>query len=138
MNKEPDPRRCPRCDSAMPPDAPEGLCPRCLGALHFETETILPEELPRAALPPLSPEELAPNFPQLEILGCLGRGGMGVVYKARQKSLNRHVALKLLAPERSDDAAFTARFEREAQALAALNHPNIVSVHDFGEAGGFY
>jgi serine/threonine protein kinase len=91
-----------------------------------------------AALPPFSPEEIAPHFPQLEILECLGRGGMGVVYKARQKSLNRFVALKLLAPERAGDAGFAERFANEAQALAALNHPNIVAVHDFGEAGGFY
>lgn len=91
-----------------------------------------------AAIPPLMPEELAPHFPQLEILECLGRGGMGVVYKARQKSLNRLVALKLLAPERADDPQFAARFGKEAQALAALNHPNIVGVHDFGQAGGFY
>ena len=81
---------------------------------------------------PMTPEELAPLFPQLEMLECLGRGGMGVVYKARQKSLNRIVALKLLAPERADDPQFAARFEKEAQALAALNHPHIVSVYDFG------
>jgi predicted Ser/Thr protein kinase len=91
-----------------------------------------------AALPPLPPAELAPHFPQLEILELLGRGGMGVVYRARQKSLNRLVALKLLAPDRADDPAFAARFEKEAQALAALNHPNIVAVYDFGRAGGFY
>jgi uncharacterized protein (TIGR03435 family) len=63
---------------------------------------------------------------------------MGVVYKARQKTLNRLVALKLLAPERVGDTKFAERFAREAQALAALNHPNIVTIYDFGQAGGFY
>jgi serine/threonine protein kinase len=93
---------------------------------------------PALARPTLAPAELAPFFPQLEILECLGRGGMGVVYKARQKSLNRIVALKLLAPERVRDAQFAERFTREAQTLAALNHPNIVTIYDFGQAGGFY
>ncbi len=91
-----------------------------------------------APMPILAPEELAPHFPQLGIIECLGRGGMGVVYKARQKSLNRFVALKLLAPERADDPQFAARFEKEAHALAVLNHPHIVGVYDFGHAGGFY
>jgi tRNA A-37 threonylcarbamoyl transferase component Bud32 len=85
-----------------------------------------------------SPEELAKLFPQLEIIECLGRGGMGVVYKARQPRLNRLVALKILAPEREKDPAFAGRFEKEAQALARLSHPNIVTIHDFGEAGGMY
>ena len=87
---------------------------------------------------PLSPAALAPHFPQLEILECLGRGGMGVVYKARQKALNRFVALKILAPERSTDSGFAERFTAEARMLASLNHPNIVTIHDFGESGGFY
>ena len=87
---------------------------------------------------PLSPAALAPHFPQLEILECLGRGGMGVVYKARQKALNRFVALKILAPERSTHPGFAERFTAEARTLASLNHPNIVTIHDFGESGGFY
>jgi serine/threonine protein kinase len=74
----------------------------------------------------------------LEILECLGRGGMGVVYKARQKALGRIVALKILAPERSTDPGFAGRFTAEARMLASLNHPNIVTIHDFGESGGFY
>jgi len=106
-------------------------------ALNLKTETVFTDDTP-AAQPPLPPEQIAPHFPQLEILECLGRGGMGVVYKARQKSLNRFVALKLLAPERVQDAKFAERFTREAQALAALNHPNIVTIYDFGQAGGFY
>jgi serine/threonine protein kinase len=122
---------CERCGSA----APGGICPRCvMGQIVEPTEA----GTARSMLPPFTPEELAPYFPQLEILECLGRGGMGVVYKARQKSLNRFVALKLLAPERADDPDFGQRFTKEAQALAALNHSNIVAVHDFGQAGGFY
>ncbi len=106
-------------------------------ALNLKSETVFTDDSPPAQ-PPLPPEQIAPHFPQLEILECLGRGGMGVVYKARQKSLNRFVALKLLAPERVNDANFAGRFTREAQALAALNHPNIVTIYDFGQAGGFY
>jgi tRNA A-37 threonylcarbamoyl transferase component Bud32 len=106
-------------------------------ALNLKTETAFTGDSP-AAQPPLPPEQIAPHFPQLEILECLGRGGMGVVYKARQKALNRLVALKLLAPERVNDARFADRFSREARALASLNHPNIVTIHDFGQAGGFY
>jgi tRNA A-37 threonylcarbamoyl transferase component Bud32/TM2 domain-containing membrane protein YozV len=86
--------------------------------------------------PPPSPAEIASLFPQLEILECLGRGGMGVVYKARQPRLNRLVALKILARDKEQDGQFAERFTREAQMLARLNHPNIVTVHDFGEAGG--
>jgi serine/threonine protein kinase len=129
---------CPKCGCELPRDAPQGLCPRCLAALNFATETMPPDAAPVAPQSPLKPEELTPYFPQLEIIECLGRGGMGVVYKARQKSLNRLVALKLLAPERADDVKFAERFAKEAQALAALNHPHIVTIHDFGQAGGFY
>ncbi len=63
---------------------------------------------------------------------------MGTVYKARQKSLKRFVALKILAPQHAANPSFAERFSREAQALAELSHPNIVTVHDFGRAGEFY
>src|SRR5678816_1948969 len=128
--------KCPQCGAPLKESAPAGLCPNCLMALNLKSETELSGA--SAGLPPLPPEELAPHFPQLEIIECLGRGGMGVVYKARQKLLNRVVALKLLAPERVTDAKFAQHFTHEAQALAALNHPNIVTIHDFGQAGGFY
>jgi serine/threonine protein kinase len=82
--------------------------------------------------------EIAKHFPQFELLECLGRGDTGVVYKARQPGLNRIVALKILAPEKVAEPRFAERFQREAQALARLNHPNIVRVFDFGQADGLY
>src|SRR5512137_2011144 len=83
----------------------------------------------------LTPEELAPLFPQYEILRILGRGGMGAVYLARQISLNRLVAIKLLPADLDDGSGlnFTERFKNEAQAMAQLSHPGIVAVHDFGQ-----
>lgn len=129
---------CPRCGTLLTDAHVDGLCAHCL-ALNLAGETHLTDSgTDQAAAPIFSPAELAPDFPQLEILECLGRGGMGVVYKARQKSLNRVVALKLLAPERVDDPRFARRFEQEARALALLNHPHIVAVHDFGRAGHHY
>ncbi len=93
---------------------------------------------PQAKLPP-SLAEVARLFPQLEILECLGCGGMGAVYKARQPRLDRLVALKILTRDREDamrDARFAERFEREARALAKLSHPNIVAMYEFGQAEG--
>jgi formylglycine-generating enzyme required for sulfatase activity len=66
----------------------------------------------------------------------LGRGGMGVVYEAWQRSLDRRVAVKVLAPGLATSAAAVARFRREAAAAARMRHPNIVEVHDFGAAAG--
>ncbi len=132
---EPSAPRCPRCQAVLPADAPAGLCPACLVSEHFGADAATE---PSAAAQAPAVDEIAPHFPQLEILACLGRGGMGVVYRARQKSLGRLVALKLLAPERGADPAFAERFAREAQALARLDHPHIVTIHDFGRAGGYY
>ena len=66
----------------------------------------------------------------------IGEGGMGVVYAAEDTRLGRRVALKVLPAEMADDASRKARFEREARAIAALNHPNIVTLHSVEEAGG--
>jgi eukaryotic-like serine/threonine-protein kinase len=70
-----------------------------------------------------------------EILSPLGAGGMGEVYKARDTRLDRDVAIKVLPQSLARDAAALARFEREAKAVAALSHPNILAVHDFGTSG---
>jgi predicted Ser/Thr protein kinase len=87
---------------------------------------------------PVSPEEIASRLPLFDILEFLGRGGMGVVYKARQTALDREVAIKVLAGEWQKDVDFAERFEREAKTLAQMSHPNIVTVHDFGDADGLY
>jgi predicted Ser/Thr protein kinase len=138
----PPPRTCPRCGAPLTASAPEGLCPRCVLGVGLATHTDAPGEFgasdTKVPQPPLPPGEIAKHFPQLEIIECLGRGGMGVVYLARQEKLNRLVALKILAPEKGADPKFAERFLREAQALARLSHPNIVTVHDFGEADGLY
>jgi hypothetical protein len=73
---------------------------------------------------------------QYQILQELGRGGMAVVYRAYQPSLERRVAIKVLPPELTFDRAFVERFQREARAAAHLNHPNIVTIHDVGQAEG--
>ncbi len=104
----------------------------------FETGTA-PEPGEPTGGPVFSPPaaaELARLFPQLEIVALLGHGGMGAVYKARQPALDRWVALKVLPPQATGKPGFADRFNREARALARLNHPGIVAVHDFGQAGG--
>jgi len=130
------PEQCPKCGNAIPAEAEQGLCPRCaLAAVATSTEAGQPVG---ESLPPPSLESVATAFPQLEILELIGTGGMGAVYKARQPRLDRLVALKLLSPALAGTAAFAERFNREARMLARLNHPGIVSVYDYGEAGGFF
>lgn len=125
---------CPNCRKPLPPDVPLGLCPECVMKSGFPTGT--EAAVKRFVAPPIS--EIAALFPQLEILVLIGQGGMGAVYKARQPALDRLVALKVLPPALSSDPGFAERFNREARALARLNHPNIVTVYDFGEAGALH
>ncbi|MGO8677033.1 MAG: protein kinase domain-containing protein [Limisphaerales bacterium] len=135
-----EPSPCSICGKPVAPQAPRGLCPACLmqAGLATATQGDDPDTWPAVAPPPVA--EIAGLFPQLEILEVLGRGGMGAVYKARQPRLDRFVALKILlrrSPDGERDSDFAERFAREARALARLNHPNIVAVYDFGQAGGY-
>ena len=127
---------CPSCGKPLAPDAPQGLCQECLLKAGFPTGTDTGGKLPRFVPPSI--EELNSKFSQLEILASIGQGGMGAVYKARQKQLNRVVALKILPPDIGSEPAFAERFAREAQALAQLNHPGIVTLYEFGQADGLF
>jgi serine/threonine protein kinase len=91
--------------------------------------------MPSAFVAP-EPADLAPLFPGYEIEGLIATGGMGAVYGAVQKSLERAVAIKILPQEFTQDQAFHSRFEAEAKAMARLNHPNLIGVYDFGEVAG--
>jgi serine/threonine protein kinase len=126
---------CPSCGQPIPAGAPEGLCPRCL-MLGAAEPPPPPPPLGGAPLP--TREELAEAFPALEIGEMIGHGGMGAVFRARQPKLERDVALKVLPRVLAADPSFAERFHREARALARLNHPNIVTVFDYGEQGGWY
>jgi hypothetical protein len=95
-------------------------------------------ETGRQRAEPPSLERLAAAFPQLEVIEFIGQGGMGAVYKACQKQLDRIVALKVLPPGIGGAPSFAERFTREAKALAKLLHPNIVALFEFGQAGGIY
>ncbi len=128
--------RCPKCEKPLVAGAPHDLCPECLLRAGFATGTQAGPTKTTGFVPP-TPAELAPLFPQLEIIALIGQGGMGAVYQARQPSLDRFVALKILPPQTGRDPGFGERFTREARALARLNHPNIVAVHEFGAAGTY-
>ncbi|MGC3959422.1 MAG: serine/threonine-protein kinase [Verrucomicrobiota bacterium] len=136
--------RCPHCGKPVPVTALGGICPECLikagaadtGESGPDGTVVIKPPQPAPAI-----AEIAPYFPQLEIIRCLGRGGMGAVYQARQPGLDRFVALKILSRKRDSgvpDTEFAERFQREARALARLSHPSIVAVYDFGAAGGFH
>ena len=78
-------------------------------------------------------ELIGATLGQYRVVDQIGEGGMATVYRAYQASLNRYVALKILPPVHARQPGFTERFQREAEAVARLNHPNILPVFDFGQ-----
>jgi tRNA A-37 threonylcarbamoyl transferase component Bud32 len=134
-------RTCPVCSAPL--SESDTACPRCLlglaakpaapPAAEYQESSVRVHTRPEAP----SLEVIAAAFVDYEVLELIGVGGMGAVYKARHKRLERLVALKVLPREISSDRSLAERFLREARALAKLAHPNIVAVHELGEAGGF-
>jgi serine/threonine protein kinase len=127
-------KNCPQCGKQVFDELPGGMCPVCLmdAARKSQANDDYPATLESQHgfhTPTIG--EMSRLFPELEILQMVGRGGMGAVYRVRQKNLDRIVALKVFL-YKPNDPEFAARFQREARALAKLNHPNIVTVHDFG------
>ena len=126
--------KCPQCGANMPPDAPEGLCPKCL--MKAVRQSNGDATLEESGLI----EGAGTKIGRYELLSLIGEGGMGLVYQAEQKEpVKRRVALKIIKPG-MDSAQVIARFEAERQALALLDHPNIAHVFDAGttEAGRPY
>ncbi len=145
---------CPECGGVLPPDAPKGFCPACLvrvgagwegpalgaAAGGKPTPKLQHESGSDGGAAIAEPAVAGAKYPMLfggyELLAELGRGGMGVVYRARQVALNRPVAIKMLLHGVFSNAAFVERFHLEVEAAAHLDHPNIVPIYEVGQVGG--
>ena len=125
-------------------DAPEMLdevrrrWARCR-QLESDLEDVFPPDSSAAGTAARRGADQEPGLPQIpgyDVEAVLGRGGMGVVYRARDQRLDRPVAIKMLLSGAYASRAELTRFLREARAVAALRHPNVVQVHDVGELDG--
>lgn len=121
-----DTKLCPDC--GQPILADQGLCPQCVlsGALELGADRMELPRVPRASR----------RFGDYELIELIGRGGMGVVYKAHQFSLNQDVALKMVLESRASSSRAIRRFQLEAEVAARLRHPNIVRIYHIGEEDG--
>src|SRR5438128_701947 len=130
-------RTCARCGAVVPASAPHNLCLRCLFDTAVDPDADTPG--PQAPASPRSSPRITPppTFGDYELLGELGRGGQGVVYRARHRGLGRVVALKTIPPAHLSSAHARDRFILEASTTSRLDHPNIVPIYEVGERDGF-